>query len=354
MNSSSTRRSSKSGMPAGSLIHIGEKKVEKVKIKLIDYGATEYIEQDIENIEQCFPYKDDYTITWINIDGIHETDVLKKLGDCFGFHPLILEDILNTGQRPKIEDFNDYIYFVLKMIDYSYKTNTISLEQVSIIIGKNYVISLQEKPLEIYESIRKRIKNDKSKIRNAGSDYLAYLIIDSIIDNYFSVLEQIGEKIEHVENKLISNPAQKTLKTIYDLKRNMLYMRKSTWPLREIISRLERGEIALINDNTRIYIRDIYDHIIQVIDTIETFRDMLSGMIDIYLSSMTHRLNEVMKILTIISTIFIPITFIASIYGMNFRFMPEISWKWGYLVVWAIILFIIIYMIIYFKRKKWF
>ncbi|MHB1253851.1 MAG: magnesium/cobalt transporter CorA [Candidatus Humimicrobiaceae bacterium] len=354
MNSSSSQRSSKSGMPAGSLIHIGEKKVEKVKIKLIDYGITEYTEQDIENIEQCFPYKDDHTITWINIDGIHETDIMEKLGDCFGFHPLILEDILNTQQRPKIEDFNDYIYFVLKMIDYNYKTNTISLEQVSIILGKNYVISLQERPLEIYEPIRSRIKNDKSKIRNTGSDYLVYLLIDSIIDNYFSVLEKIGEKIEHVENKLVSNPAQKTLKTIYDLKRNMLYMRKSTWPLREIISRLERGEISLINDSTRIYIRDIYDHIIQVIDTIETFRDMLSGMVDIYLSSMSHRLNEVMKILTIISTIFIPITFIASIYGMNFRFMPEISWKWGYLIVWAIILFIIIYMVIYFKRKKWF
>jgi len=354
MNSSSSQRSSKSGMPAGSLIHIGEKKVEKVKIKLIDYGVTEYTEKDIENIEQCFPYKDDHTITWINIDGIHETDIMEKLGDCFGFHPLILEDILNTQQRPKIEDFNDYIYFVLKMIDYSYKTNTISLEQVSIILGKNYVISLQEKPLEIYEPIRSRIKNDKSKIRNTGSDYLVYLLIDSIIDNYFSVLEKIGEKIEHVENKLVSSPTQKTLKTIYNLKRNMLYMRKSTWPLREIISRLERGEISLINDSTRIYIRDIYDHIIQVIDTIETFRDMLSGMVDIYLSSMSHRLNEVMKILTIISTIFIPITFIASIYGMNFRFMPEISWKWSYLVVWAIILFIIVYMVIYFKRKKWF
>lgn len=252
MNSSSSQRSSKSGMPAGSLIHIGEKKVEKVKIKLIDYGVTEYTEQDIENIEQCFPYKDDHTITWINIDGIHETDIMEKLGDCFGFHPLILEDILNTQQRPKIEDFNDYIYFVLKMIDYSYKTNTISLEQVSIILGKNYVISLQEKPLEIYEPIRSRIKNDKSKIRNTGSDYLVYLLIDSIIDNYFSVLEKIGEKIEHVENKLVSNPTQKTLKTIYNLKRNMLYMRKSTWPLREIISRLERGEISLINDSTRI------------------------------------------------------------------------------------------------------
>jgi len=354
MNSSSSQRSSKSGLPAGSLIHIGEKKVGKIKIRLIDYGASEYAEQDIENIEQCFPYKDDQTITWINIDGIHDPAIMEKLGGCFGFHPLILEDILNTQQRPKIEDLGDYIYLVLKMIDYDYKTNKIVLEQVSIIFGKHYVISLQERPLEIYEPIRNRIKNDKSKIRNNGSDYLAYLLVDSIIDNYFSVLEKIGEKIEHVENKLVSNPTQKTLKTIYDLKRNMLYMRKSTWPLREIISRLERGEISLISDSTRPYIRDIYDHIIQVIDTIETFRDMLSGMVDIYLSSMSHRLNEVMKILTIISTIFIPITFIASIYGMNFRFMPEISWRWGYLVVWAIILFIIIYMIIYFKRKKWF
>ncbi|MCE5329766.1 magnesium/cobalt transporter CorA [bacterium] len=354
MNNSSKRRSSKSGMPAGSLIHIGEKKVDKVKIKLIDYGAQEYVEQDIENIEQCFKFKDDQTITWINIDGIHEIDILSKLGSCFGFHPLILEDILNTEQRPKVEDFTDYIYIVLKTIDYGGKLNRITLEQVSIIVGKNYLISLQEKPLKIYESIRSRLKNDKSKIRTAGTDYLAYLLIDSIIDNYFDVLEKIGEKIETVENKLVTNPTQKTLKTIYDLKRDMLFMRKSTWPLREVISKLERGEISLVSDSTRIFIRDIYDHIIQVIDSIETFRDMLSNMIDIYLSSMSNRLNEVMKILTIISTIFIPITFIASIYGMNFRFMPEISWKWSYPVIWVIIIAVIIYMVIYFKRKKWF
>lgn len=350
----SKQRSSKSGMPAGSLIHIGERKVDKIKIKLIDYGDQDYIEQDIENIEQCFKFKDEKTITWINIDGIHETDILSKLGKCFGFHPLILEDILNTEQRPKIEDFTDYIYIVLKMIDYDNKLDEITLEQVSIIVGKNYVISLQEKPLNIYEPIKNRIRNDRSKVRKAGSDYLAYLLIDSIIDNYFDVIEKTGEKIETVENKLVVNPTQKTLKTIYNLKRDMLFMRKSTWPLREVISKMERGEISLINDSTRIYIRDVYDHIIQVIDTIETYRDILSGMIDIYLSSISNRLNEVMKILTIISTIFIPITFIASIYGMNFKFMPEVTWKWSYLVVWVIILAVIIYMVIFFKRKKWF
>jgi len=350
----SKKRSSKAGMPAGSLIHIGERKVDKIKIKLINYGEHDYIEQDIENIAQCFEFKDDKTITWINIDGIHDTDMLSKLGDCFGFHPLILEDILNTEQRPKVEDFTDYIYVVLKMIDYEKNLKEVTFDQVSIILGKNYLISLHERPLDIYETVKNTLKKDRSKIRKAGSDYLAYLLMDSIIDNYFSVLENVGERIENIENKIITNPSPKTLKATHNLKRDMLFMRKSVWPLREVISKLERGEISLIKNSTRIYIRDIYDHIIQVIDTIETYRDMLSGMIDIYLSSISNRLNEVVKILTIISTIFIPITFIASIYGMNFKFIPEFSWKWSYPVVWFIMLAVIITMVIYFKRKKWF
>ncbi|MBM3709081.1 MAG: magnesium/cobalt transporter CorA [Actinobacteria bacterium] len=350
----SKKRSSKAGMPAGSLIHIGERKVDKIKIKLINYGEHDYIEQDIENIAQCFEFKDDKTITWINIDGIHDTDMLSKLGDCFGFHPLILEDILNTEQRPKVEDFTDYIYVVLKIIDYEKNLKEVTFDQVSIILGKNYLISLHERPLDIYETVKNTLKKDRSKIRKAGSDYLAYLLMDSIIDNYFSVLENVGERIENIENKIITNPSPKTLKATHNLKRDMLFMRKSVWPLREVISKLERGEISLIKNSTRIYIRDIYDHIIQVIDTIETYRDMLSGMIDIYLSSISNRLNEVVKILTIISTIFIPITFIASIYGMNFKFIPEFSWKWSYPVVWFIMLAVIITMVIYFKRKKWF
>jgi len=354
MAETSKKRSSKAGIPAGSLIHIGEKKVDKIKIKLIDYGSDKYIEQDFENIEQCFEFKDNETISWINIDGIHDTEILSKLGDCFEFHPLVLEDILNTEQRPKVEDFKDYVYIVLKMIDYDKKIKELSFEQVSIIFGKNYLISFQEKPLKIYEPIKKTIKNNESKIRKNGSDYLAYLLVDSIIDNYFSVLENIGERIENIENKLVVSPSSKTLKAIYVLKRDMLLLHKSVWPLREVISKLERGETLLVESNTRIYIRDVYDHIIQIIDTVETYRDMLSNMIDIYLSSMSNRLNEVMKVLTIISTIFIPITFIASIYGMNFIYMPEFTSKWSYPVVWFIILTIIIAMVIYFKRKKWF
>ena len=350
----SVKRSKKSGLPAGSLIHIGEKKAHKTRIKVIDYGEKEYVEQEVENAQQCFTFKDDRTITWVNIDGISNTDILKELGSCFGFHPLTLEDILNTEQRPKIENFEDYIYIVLKMLYYNEKSGEITIEQVSIIFGNNYVVSFQEKELDIYNPIRLRLKNEKSKIRKMGSDFLAYLLLDAIVDNYFNVLEKIGEKIEIVENKLVVNPEPKTLKIIYNLKKDMLFIRKSVWPLREVISSLERGEFSLTHVNTRIYIRDIYDHVIQVIDTVETFRDMMSGMIDIYLSSMSNKLNEIMKILTIISTIFIPITFIASIYGMNFGFMPEIAWKWGYLVVWVVIIIIITLMVIYFKRKKWF
>jgi magnesium transporter len=354
MNVSIKKRSAKSGEPPGSLIHVGEKKVDKIRIKLINYSAGKYIEQDIDDINRCFDFKDDRSITWINIDGIHEIEIFKKIGECFGFHPLILEDILNTDQRPKIENFDDYVYFVLKMIDYDKNSRLFLFDQVSMILGKNYLISVQEKPLQDYDQIRSRIKNNVGKIRNHKTDYLAYLLTDVIVDNYFTVLDKISERIETLENKLVVNPTQKTLRAIYGLKREMLFLRKAVWPLRDVINKLERDDIQLINDSTKIYFRDIYDHIIQIIDTIETYREMISGMLEIYLSSISNRLNEVMKILTIISTIFIPVTFIASIYGMNFRFMPEINWKWSYFAVWAVIIGIAVYMIIYFKRKKWF
>ncbi|HEX7560740.1 MAG TPA: magnesium/cobalt transporter CorA [Candidatus Humimicrobiaceae bacterium] len=348
------KRSIKSGLPAGSLIHIGEKKVEKVKIKLIDYSKDKYDELDIEEVSQCFPYKDDTSVTWINIDGLQDIKVLEELGRCFGFHPLVMEDILNTEQRPKVEEFADYIYVVLKMIDIDEKEKNLHFDQVSIIFGKNFVISFQEKPLEIYDPIIKRLKGKNSLLRDKGSDFIAYLLIDVIIDNYFKVSEKTGEKIERLEDKLVVNPTQKILGSVYKLKRDMLFMRKFIWPLREVVSRLERSQSLLISDYTKLYLRDIYDHIIQIIDTVETYREMLSGMIDIYLSSMSNRLNEVMKILTIFSTIFIPLTFIASIYGMNFKFMPELISKFGYPAVWVIMAGVSIFMIFYFKRKKWF
>ncbi len=347
------KRSAKSGLPPGSLIHIGEEKTEDIKITVIDYDESGYREEDFATIEQCFVFKERPSVTWINIEGLHNTANIQKLGDCYGFHPLVLEDILNTDQRPKVEDFEEYVYIVLKMLHDGRSPQT-SAEQVSVIFGTNFVISFQEGMKgDVFNAIRERIRTGKGRIRSMGADYLAYSLVDSIVDNYFVVLEKLGERIEDLEDELVKNPVAETLHEIHALKREMIFLRKAVWPLREVISSMERGESSLIKDSTKIYLRDVYDHTIQVIDAIETSRDMLSGMLDIYLSSMSNRMNEVMKFLTIIGTIFIPLTFIAGVYGMNFEHMPELKWRWGYFGLWGAMIGIGVFMLFYFKKKKW-
>jgi magnesium transporter len=279
--------------------------------------------------------------------------IIEKVGAHFGIHPLVLEDILHTGQRPKVEDLGDYIFIVLKMLYHDDQEDEMLGEQVSLLLGQNCVISFQEREGDIFNPIRERIRNSKGRIRRAGADYLAYALVDAIVDHYFVILEKMGEKIESLEEELVTNPTPETLQIIHKLKRNLIFLRKSVWPLREVINALERGESPLITEPTGIYLRDVYDHSIQVIDTIETFRDMVSGMLDIYLSSLSNRMNEVMKVLTIIATIFIPLTFIAGIYGMNFKFMPELEWHWGYPTALIVMLLIVGSMFIYFRRKKW-
>ena len=347
------KRSTKTGLPPGALIHIGEKKAELVKINILDYDEIQFEEKEAKTIEECFPFKDKPTITWVNIDGLHQVDVIEKIGKNFDFHPLLLEDILNTEQRPKIEDFETFIYIVLKMLYYDDNTNEINSEQVSIIFGQNFVISFQEKEGDVFNPIRERIRTDKGRIWKMGADYLAYSLIDAIVDSYFIILEKLGENIEDVEETMIANPTPETLHAIHRLKRKMISLRKSVWPLREVVSALERSDSSLIQEPTRIYLKDVYDHTIQVIDIIETFRDMLSGMLDVYLSSISNKMNEIMKVLTIIATIFIPLTFIAGVYGMNFEYMPELKWRWGYSVVWFVMLIIGISMVFYFRKKKW-
>jgi magnesium transporter len=348
------KKSSKSvGLPPGSLIHIGEKKTEKTKISVIDYGIGKYAEKEVENIEDCFPYIKKSSVTWINVDGLHEVDVIEKLGNCFEIHPLVLEDIVNTEQRPKMEDFEKYIFFVLKMLYADDNTHMIYSEQVSIILGKNFVISFQEAVGDVFDLVRERIRKGKGRIRKMGSDYLAHALIDAIVDNYYAILEKIGERVESMEQDLVSNPVPETLQQIYNIKREMIYLRKSVWPLREVINGLIREESNLIRKETHIYLKDLYDHTIQVIDTIETFRDMISGMLDIYMSSVSNKMNEVMKVLTIFAAIFIPLTFIAGIYGMNFQYMPELSIQWAYPAVWIIIILISVSLLVYFKHKKW-
>lgn len=310
-------------------------------------------EKEAKEVEECFPFKDKPTVTWINIDGIQRIDVIEKIGKHFNLHPLALEDIVNTGQRPKMEDFVDYIFVVLKMLHYDEKEKETKAEQLSLVLGPNWVISFQENEGDVFDPIRERIRADKGRIRKMGADYLVYALIDAVVDNYFIILEKIGEKIEEIEDELVANPAPETLQAIHNLKRQMIFLRKSVWPLREVISRLERWESQLINKSTDIYLRDVYDHTIQVIDAIETFRDMLSGMLDIYLSSVSNRMNEVMKVLTIIATIFIPLTLVAGLYGMNFRYMPELEWPWGYPLVLFVMFVIGVLMLIYFRKKKW-
>ena len=348
------RVSKKTGLPPGTVVHIGDKRIEKAKIDIIDYDEAQFQEKAAKKAEECFPFKDTETVTWINISGIHDVEIIKKIGKEFKLHPLVLEDIVNTGQRPKYEDFDDHIFVVLKMLYYDDKSDEIKTEQMSLVFGSNFVISFQELEGDVFHPIRERIRNSKGRIRKAGADYLAYALLDAVVDGYFIILEKIGERIEGIEEELVKNPTPETLKIIHDLKREMIFLRRSVWPLREVISVLERGESSIIHEKTQIYLRDVYDHTIQVIDTIETFRDMVSGMLDIYLSSVSNRMNQVMKILTMIATIFIPLSFIAGIYGMNFKYMPELEWKPGYFIALGLMFVIGLSMFIHFKRKKWF
>jgi magnesium transporter len=348
------KQSDKAGLPPGTLVHIGEQKLEKAKIRVFDYDQAHVEEIHATDIEESFPFKEKPTITWINIDGLHETDVIEKIGRHFGFHPLLLEDIVNTGGRPKIEDFGDHVFIVLKMLYQDEESDELLSEQISLIFSENYVISFQESHGDVFDSIRERIRKGKGRVRKEVGDYLAYLIIDAIVDNYFNVLEDIADYIEDTEEVLLEKPNSETLQTIHSLKNDALFLRKSIWPLREIINLLERGESPLIRETTRIYFRDVYDHTIQVMDTLDTFRDIISGMLDTYLSSMSNRMNEVMKVLTIFASIFIPLTFMAGVYGMNFEYMPELKWPWGYPVLWTLMLTVGITMVVMFKRKKWF
>ena len=349
----SRRRSKKIGLSPGSLVYLGDKRDEPIRITVIDYGAELYEQKTVAALEDCVQYTATDSVTWINVSGIHDVATIRTLGDAFGIHPLVLEDIVNTGHRPKLDDYDDYLFVVLKMLYSAGDTQVIQHDQISLIVGKGYVISLQEVAVDLFEPVRERIKKGRGRIRTQGSDYLAYALMDTVVDHYFKILEDLGETIEDLQETLIQEPAPDTLVVIQNLKREMLFVRRSLWPLREVISTLVRGESQLISKDVILFLRDVYDHTIQVIDTVETFRDMLSGMLDIYLSSVSNKMNEVMKVLTIIATIFIPLTFIAGIYGMNFEFMPELKWKFAYPVLWLLMLAVFVGMIIYFKRRKW-
>jgi len=356
MSKSRKKRAKKAGLPPGTLVYTGEKDREPIKITVMDYDEKHFVEHEIKHVEECSDYKDKPTVTWINIDGTHRADIIESIGKIFGVHPLVLEDLMSVEQRPKMENYDKYVFIVLRMLTHNNQTDEIKDEQLSLIIGSNFVISLQEsgKDGDVFDPIRIRIRDGKGYIRKMKADYLAYVLIDLVVDNYFSIVERLQEKTEQIEELIIKDPTSHNLHEINLLKRDLIYVRKAFWPLREAISVLERGETELFSPNTLLHLRDVHDHIIQLIDTIDSLRDVISDMMNIYLSSISNKLNEVMKVLTIISTIFIPLTFIAGIYGMNFKYMPELEWQLSYPILWLIMIIIGVSMVIYFKSKKWF
>ncbi|MFW9777231.1 MAG: magnesium/cobalt transporter CorA [Candidatus Heimdallarchaeota archaeon] len=348
------RRTKKLGLPPGSPVFVGRKKTDKTTLTLLRYDKDNSEEIGLDEIREVTRYEEQRKVFWINIDGLHDIRVIGEIGNTFSIDPLLIEDILNTDQRPKLDEYTETIFITVKTLDYLPEYDAITVEQISMVLTKNYVLTFLEAPNELFDPIKNRIKSYKGKIRHSGSDYLFYSLLDLIVDKYFVVLEKLSNRIERLETDLISNPNTETLHTIYDLKTNLLHLRRAVWPLRDVVSRLERAGSNLIQTNTRRYVRDIYDHTIQIIETLEILRDMINGMMEIYLSSTSNRMNEIMKVLTIIATITIPLTVISGIYGMNFRYMPELEWIFGYPLALLLMLIVVITMITYFRTKKWF
>ena len=347
------KTSEKFGLPPGSLVHIGEKKSETAIITLMEYGPDRFQEKKVSSVEAVLPIKDSPGVIWINIDGLHETGLIEKIGESFNIHPLILEDILHTRTRPKVEVFDTGIFLVFNLLYHNEAAGEILSEQFSIILGSNFVISFQERENPLFNPLMDRIRNDKSRIRKKGADYLAYALLDMAVDSYFIILETLEEKIEALDEELIISMSRETFKSISNMKRNLISMRKAVVPLRELINTLEKNDSGLIDDGTLIFFRDIYDHVLQIQETTDIYREIVSGLHDIYLANVNNKTNEIMKTLTMTATIFIPLTFIAGIYGMNFKYMPELELKVSYPIVIIVFVVVAAIMLYFFRKKKW-
>ncbi|WP_223551493.1 magnesium/cobalt transporter CorA [Aestuariivivens sp. NBU2969] len=343
----------KLGQIPGSVIYTGERAKEKLFIEVFDYNKDQYIEKELQTVEESFDFKLSDSTTWINLNGLNHVSAIETLGENYNLHPLVLEDIVNISQRPKIDEHEDYLFIVVKMLYYDTSEKMVS-EQVSFVLGKHYVLTFQEAEGDIFDGVRDRIRQAKGRVRNMQADYLLYILIDAIVDHYFSVIELLGNKIEDLESDIFTgNINDDATKNIQNLKREILRVRRSIFPLREVINRIEKNKNTLIHKKTITYYRDIYDHLIQVSENIDIYREMIWSLMDMYITTISNKMNEVMKVLTIMASIFIPLTFIAGIYGMNFNYIPELQFKYGYFAVWGVMIVIFLAMLYYFKRKKW-
>ena len=353
MTESLNNPSEKSGLPPGSLVHVGNVHKSATRISVVDYSKQHVDQLEVKSLDEVIKYKNTDSLTWVVIEGLTDISIVENIGASFGIHPLVLEDILNTHQRPKFEEYDGYLYIVLKCLMPETKKFAVNYEQVSLLVLNNFVFTFKEKQDELFSPIYKRLSNNKGRIRTQGSDYLTYSILDTIVDQNFVLIDALDETVTMLEDKIFLDASRDALNTIRKLKREIISIRRHISPIRELMAELLRSDSEIIHDSSRIYFRDVYDHTIRIIESIETYRDILSGLLDIYISSVSNKMNEVMKVLTVFASIFIPLTFIAGIYGMNFEYMPELQWKWAYPLLWAVFIIIPVVLLVYFRRKKW-
>lgn len=346
--------SHKTGLPPGSLVHVGDIRVDETTISAIDYSKEQAVETVISSVSELLPYRDSDTVTWVIVEGLADVAVIEGIGEMFGIHRLVLEDILNTHQRPKFDEFENYLFIVLKGLLVAQPKFSVSYEQISLLVLENVVIAFKERHDDVFSPVKQRIKTSKGRFRGMGSDFLAYSILDAIIDQNFILIDALDEAITVIEDELLAGePSNTTLNSIQRMKREIVGARRHISPVRELIAQMLRSESGLIDEKTHIYLRDASDHAIRIIESIELHRDITSSLLDIYISTVSNRMNEVMKVLTIFASIFIPLTFLTGIYGMNFEYMPELQWRWAYPAVWCVFLSIPTVLLLYFRRKKW-
>ena len=349
------RRIKQSGLPPGSVIFTGHKKIDKVLIEYLQYDSASLSEKSLDNQENIIFYQSpDEQVDWYDIRGLHDTTLLESIGETFSIHPLVLEDIADINQRPKFEDYETGIFIIIRALEFDEKEFKIKTEQLALFFRKGLLFSFQERETDIFAPIRHRIKAKYGKIRSRGADYLAYALLDAVTDNYFHVLDKVEEVIEDIEDGLLNKPDNNLKSRIHNLKKELLIIRKSISPLREAISRFSKSENENIDESTLLYVRDLYDHTIQVMDMVENYRDVINGLQDLYISEISFKMNQVMQVLTVVTTIFVPLSFLTGLYGMNFEYIPELHYQNGYFVLWGSMLLIALGLLYYFKRKNWF
>ncbi len=347
------RRMKEPGLTPGTLVHTGVQKVDRVRTTYLDFDPSHVSEAEVDSVDACFPFKSSPTVSWVNVDGLHEVDLVRRLGEHFGWHPLLMEDIVGTSQRAKVEEYEDHLFVVLPMLRWDAEHNQVDQEQLSMVLGDRYLFTFQERAGDVFNPVRERIRSAKGRVRSRGADYLAYALMDAVVDSCFQVLEAIGDRTEALEEQLLADSGQSAMIQLHALKRELIAMRRAIWPMRDALAQVVRDEEDMFTPETEVFLRDVHDHAVQVVESVEVLRDVVSGAVDLHLSMMTTRTNEVMKVLTIMASIFIPLTFVVGIYGMNFDWMPELRVWWAYPTLLLAMAALAGGMVFYFRKKRW-